>query len=243
MTIEAARHNLEHLLSLQDYVLDQGRGYLAQFDVNDRVVSRTHPHGVNFSLALLGPQGTQLLVFKNASPSDPIPAEHFPARRFDYNPLRRQVRSTGKLCTYSSVTDLLMDFFTGIDHILHMKGRANDSDRPGQETLRSHLQKIAQGGTWKKPNIWFPSDTALQSILTETACDLLRTIRDRQPRSIAELSEISGHNYATVRRILNSLKNHQLIELLCAEGRVQAIDTSGWYSIGVAAHADSRQLV
>ena len=234
MTIEVTHHNLEHLLSLEDYVLNQGRGYLAQFNVNDRVVSRKHPHGVSFELSLLGPHGTPLLVFKNASLSNSIPAEHFPARRFDYNPLRRQVRSTGKLCTYSSATDLLMDFFTGIDHILLMTRCANDSDRIGQETIRNHLLQIAQGGVWKNPNIWFPSDAALQSILTDSACDLLQTLRDRQPRSIAEISEITGHSYAAVPRMLNSLKNHKLIELFCSEGRVQAIDSSDWYSIGVA---------
>lgn len=236
MTQKKPLHALQHLLNVAGHVVDQGSGYLVVFDVNEKSASRATPHGINFELSLLSPRGTRLLVFKNAARGHSIPNEHLNVRRFDYNPSNRKTQRIATHCSYHSADILLKDFFAATDRVLLMrKHTLSVQDRQGQETMRQQLlQLAAHSSELDKPGIWFPSDSALHSVLTENASHLLQTIRDRQPASISELSILAGQNYERVRRTLSILNRYRFVALFCERNGLQPVDNSGWMQTNVA---------
>ncbi len=50
-----------------------------------------------------------------------------------------------------------------------------------------------EGGAAKDaPNVWLPSMATMAAVLSEDDQSLLRLIRDRRPKSLTELSELTG---------------------------------------------------
>ena len=241
MTQKTLPQSLLQLLNIADHVLDQGSGYIAALDVTEKSVSRATPHGINFELSLLSPQGTRLLVFRNAR-GHSIPNGHFAVQRFDYNPPNRKIQRIATLCSYNSADNLLKDFFAAIDRVLFMrKHNISVHDRQGQTAIRQQLLKMAaHEGEIDKPGIWFPTESALHRVLTENASHLLQTIRERQPASITELSRLTDQSYGRVRRTLSILIRYRFVALFCEGNHLQPVDNSVWMQTNVASASTPR---
>ena len=63
------------------------------------------------------------------------------------------------------------------------------------------------------PPIWFGSWRQLAGVLSDENRALLRLIRDRQPRTLQELAELSGRAASNLSRTLRNLEQHGLVRL------------------------------
>lgn len=63
------------------------------------------------------------------------------------------------------------------------------------------------------PSVWFDSWRQLAGVLSDENRQLLRLIRDCKPRTVAELSEISGRAASNLSRTLKNLEEHGLVRL------------------------------
>ena len=63
------------------------------------------------------------------------------------------------------------------------------------------------------PTIWFDSLRQMAGVLSDENRDLLRLIRDRQPRTVLELAEWSGRAASNLSRTLRNLESYGLVRL------------------------------
>lgn len=63
------------------------------------------------------------------------------------------------------------------------------------------------------PTVWFDSWRQLAGVLSDENRELLRLIRDGKPRTVAELSVISGRAASNLSRTLKNLEDHSLVRL------------------------------
>ncbi|WP_446808489.1 MarR family transcriptional regulator [Methylomonas sp. 2BW1-5-20] len=63
------------------------------------------------------------------------------------------------------------------------------------------------------PTVWFDSWRQLASVLSDENRDLLRLIRDREPRTVMELAELSGRAASNLSRTLRNLETYGLVRL------------------------------
>lgn len=63
------------------------------------------------------------------------------------------------------------------------------------------------------PTVWFDSWRQLAGVLSDENRELLRLIRDCEPRTVAELSKISGRAASNLSRTLKNLEEHGLVRL------------------------------
>lgn len=63
------------------------------------------------------------------------------------------------------------------------------------------------------PTIWFASWRQLAGVLSDENRALLRLIRDRQPRTLQELAELSGRAASNLSRTLRNLEQYGLVRL------------------------------
>lgn len=79
------------------------------------------------------------------------------------------------------------------------------------------------------PTIWFDSWRQLAGVLSDENRELLRLMRDRQPRTVAELSALSGRATSNLSRTLKNLEDHGLVRMHRSAGsravRPEALST------------------
>ena len=63
------------------------------------------------------------------------------------------------------------------------------------------------------PTVWFDSWRQLAGVLSDDNRELLRLIRDCKPKTVAELSELSGRAASNLSRTLKNLEEHGLVRL------------------------------
>jgi predicted transcriptional regulator len=63
------------------------------------------------------------------------------------------------------------------------------------------------------PTVWFESMRQMAGVLSDENRDLLRLIRDRQPRTMLELAEWSGRAASNLSRTLRNLESYGLVRL------------------------------
>jgi predicted transcriptional regulator len=93
-----------------------------------------------------------------------------------------------------------------------------------QDKMRARALSIARGKYKPKrgePRIWFPSMRSVAEVLSDENRALLRVIRDSQPRSLGELSQLTGRQVSNLSRTLKTMSNYGLVELKRVEGGKQ----------------------
>jgi hypothetical protein len=107
---------LDQLLDLdgQIFEVDPKGPHLVRFVVTRVPVSPEKPHGLDYSLTLLGPDGKRLVGFDNAHP---VP----PQRRGDPQDHRHRLRTISAY-EYRDAATLLADFWTTVDAVLRERG-------------------------------------------------------------------------------------------------------------------------
>jgi predicted transcriptional regulator len=80
------------------------------------------------------------------------------------------------------------------------------------------------------PMIWFDSWRQLAGVLSDENRQLLRTMSEAQPKTVAELAKLSGRAPSNLSRTLKNLEAHGLVRLCRTEGeraiRPEAISTA-----------------
>lgn len=76
------------------------------------------------------------------------------------------------------------------------------------------------------PKIWFPSAESFGKILSGKNHELLRHIRQRQPRSIKELAVQVGRQESNLSRTLKTMEKYGLVSLTKGEGGVVRPDVA-----------------
>src|SRR6266545_3401603 len=93
-----------------------------------------------------------------------------------------------------------------------------------QPQMRARTLKIAKGRYKPKPGepkIWFPSMRSVAEVLSDENRALLQVIRESQPRSLGELSQLTGRQVSNLSRTLKTMSNYGLVELKRSEGSNQ----------------------
>lgn len=72
--------------------------------------------------------------------------------------------------------------------------------------------EVAGNGKYT-PTVWFPSMATMAAVLSEDNRALLRIVRDRQPKSLTELAELTGRQVPNLSRTLRMMEGYGLIEL------------------------------
>lgn len=62
-------------------------------------------------------------------------------------------------------------------------------------------------------DIWFPSMATMAAVLSEDNRALLRVIRDRQPKSLTALAELTGRRVPNLSRSLRMMEGYGLVKL------------------------------
>lgn len=58
--------------------------------------------------------------------------------------------------------------------------------------IRRHVESQRDRCSKDVPTVWFPSMTTMAAVLSEDNQSLLRLIREKQPKSLTELVELTG---------------------------------------------------
>jgi len=90
-----------------------------------------------------------------------------------------------------------------------------------QAKMRRRALDIARGKYKPKPGepkIWFPSMRSVAEVLSDENRALLQVIRESQPRSLGELSQLTGRQVSNLSRTLKTMSNYGLVELKRSQG-------------------------
>src|SRR5258708_36057838 len=63
------------------------------------------------------------------------------------------------------------------------------------------------------PKVWFPSAESLVKVLSDKNRMLLGTIRDAEPKSLAELAELTGRKTSNLSRTLKTMERYGIVKL------------------------------
>ena len=75
---------------------------------------------------------------------------------------------------------------------------------------------IARGSLKPKPGdpkVWFPSAESLVRVLSDRNRALLATIRQAQPKSLADLAELTGRKKSNLSRTLKTMERYGIVKL------------------------------
>lgn len=92
-----------------------------------------------------------------------------------------------------------------------------------KEAYKQRTMAIARGEYMLKknePKIWFESLKSMAQILSNENRQLLRTILDKKPASLAELEEMTGRKKSNLSRTLKTLERYGIVELHKEKNRV-----------------------
>ena len=85
-----------------------------------------------------------------------------------------------------------------------------------QKKMRARVLAIVKGRYKRKagePKIWFPSMRSVAEVLSDENRALLQIIRESEPGSLGELSQITGRQVSNLSRTLKTMSNYGLVEL------------------------------
>lgn len=90
------------------------------------------------------------------------------------------------------------------------------------EEFKARTLRIARGELKPRaddPKIWFPSLESLAKVLSEPNRELLAIIDERRPRSLKELSDLSGRATSNLSRTLKTMEKYGLVDMRARDGR------------------------
>jgi hypothetical protein len=110
---------LSRLLDLDDEIMEMGKGYWVKIHAAEVPPTHERPHGVDYSLCLLDPNGDRLVCYDN---SHAISVGRPPSRRRSKTNDHKHHRGTIKLYDYISAETLLVDFWNDVERVLKEEG-------------------------------------------------------------------------------------------------------------------------
>lgn len=85
-----------------------------------------------------------------------------------------------------------------------------------QSEIRDRVLAIAKGAVKPKPSdpkIWFTSIRSLAQVLSDQNRDLLKVIKEGQPKSISALAEMTGRRQGNLSRTLKTMSSYGLVSM------------------------------
>lgn len=110
---------LARLLDLNGEVMEVGGGFWIALRVRRAAVSEAKPHGIAYSLVLIGPKDERLVCYDNAHP---VKAGRGPGGRKPVAADHRHVRSRIAPYAYTDAEALMRDFWTDVERVLKEEG-------------------------------------------------------------------------------------------------------------------------
>ncbi len=90
------------------------------------------------------------------------------------------------------------------------------------EEMKARTMRIARGEEKPgadDPKVWFTSTESFAQILSSGNRELLRVIHEQAPRSLEELSRLTGRTKPSLSRTLKTMANYGLIRMAPGEGQ------------------------
>jgi Family of unknown function (DUF6516) len=111
---------LERLLDLDAQIFEMGDGYWVEIRATKVKPSQARPHGIDYGLCLLDPNGKRLVCFEN---SHPVTTGRAPSKKMSStNDHRHGEGGKVKPYVYSNAETLLVDFWEAVEKVLKSKG-------------------------------------------------------------------------------------------------------------------------
>src|SRR5271155_5201792 len=106
-------HELEFLLSLDEYEFRFASGYWVKFEAREIKATEGRPYGIKYSLTLHDPKGRRIYGIDNA---------HKAGRRLEFD--HRHLHRSAKVVVYEyrGPVELLEDFLGDVERILKERG-------------------------------------------------------------------------------------------------------------------------
>jgi len=82
--------------------------------------------------------------------------------------------------------------------------------------MKARTMAIARGKLKPRPGdpkVWFPSAESLIKVLSDKNRMLLGTIREAEPKSLAELAELTGRKTSNLSRTLRTMQRYGIVTL------------------------------
>jgi hypothetical protein len=99
--------------------MEVGRGYWVELRATPVPPTPERPHGIDYSLCLLGPEGFRLVCYDNAHP---VTIGSGPGKRRMKTGDHRHVRTTVRPYVYKDAETLMQDFWTDVGRVLKEEG-------------------------------------------------------------------------------------------------------------------------
>ncbi len=111
--------SLQPLLDLDGEIMEVGGGYWVTLRARKVLPSAAKPHGIDYSLSLLGPDGRRLVGYDNAHP---VPAGSGPGRKKPTTGDHRHAGASARPYDYADAETLLQDFWADVERVLKEEG-------------------------------------------------------------------------------------------------------------------------
>lgn len=85
-----------------------------------------------------------------------------------------------------------------------------------RDAFKKYTLAIARGEIKPKasdPKVWFDSVESMAQVLSEKNRELLKTIKEQKPKSLSELSRVTGRKMSNLSRTLKNMEQHGIVEL------------------------------
>jgi hypothetical protein len=99
--------------------MEQGKGFWVEFRAKRVPPSTAKPHGIDYSLCLLDPNGKRLVCIDNAHP---VPIGRPPARKTSKTNDHAHLRNSIVPYNYTDAETLVTDFWTQVEKVLKEEG-------------------------------------------------------------------------------------------------------------------------
>jgi predicted transcriptional regulator len=197
------------------------KGSWLKFDITRVKATRNRPHGLSYSFTLNGPSGRRLVGFDNAQ-NVPASGSRFKRRRETHDRWHRTDKDPGRPYVFKDAETLIDDFFEAVERVLrtwswsagHRRERNREVEMKSAKvqtlrSLREEMKAVARGERPAPSDAGKPSFNSVEAVvrlLTPDNRRLLALIRDRKPRSVAELVAMTGRAQPNLTRTLGKLE-------------------------------------
>jgi hypothetical protein len=110
---------LGRLLDLHDEIMEVGGGYWVEISAIRVPPTPSKPHGIDYSLCLLDPNGNRLVCYDN---SHAVSVGRPPSRRRSTTNDHKHTRHSIKQYEYTDAETLMMDFWKDVEKVLKEEG-------------------------------------------------------------------------------------------------------------------------
>ena len=111
--------SLARLLDLDGEIMEVGGGCWVALRVKRVPASAAKPHGIDYSLALIGPRDERLVCYDNAHP---VKAGRAAGRKKPKAGDHRHIRDRVRPYAYSDAETLMRDFWADVERVLKEEG-------------------------------------------------------------------------------------------------------------------------